>query len=351
MNSRERVLASFNHRSPDRVSLDYCAMPEVTENLIKHLNVKDCDELLVRLGVDFRHIDNFGSITPQYVGPELKTFEDGSYEDFWGCRRKKVEYQPDCFYPEWVNPPLADATTVHDIENYRWPSPDWFDFFPVKAFCQHHDEYCIAGGKGSTLDMVGFFRGMEQAMLDIHLNPTLVEAIVDKTFEFKYEYNRRLLEACEGRLDILFFGEDFASQNSLLFSLETLRKYVFPKFAKYSELARKYNALSLMHCDGDLHTAIPDLIECGVQIINPVQPNCPGMDPKRLKEEYGNDLCFHGLLDSQQLLCNATPDEVLAEAKRLIEVAGQNGGLALAPNCGFQVDVPIENILAIYDGL
>lgn len=351
MNSRERVLTSFQHKIPDRVPLDYCAVSEIDKKLIEYLQLRDRDALLQRLHIDFRHLDKWGDMVPRYIGPELPKHEDGIFEDMWGCRIRKVEYQPGCFYDEWVAPPLADAKTVHDVEQHNWPSPDWYDFSDVKDYCVQNGEYCLVGGLGATLDMVGFFRGMEQAMLDIYDNPAVFGAIVEKLFEFKYEYNARLLTAAQGRLDILFISEDMGGQNSLIVSREVLKQYVFPKFRKFAELAHKHNAMIMLHSDGDIHEIIQDLIELGIDIINPVQPDCPGMNPTDLKRKFGNKMCFHGLIDSQKTLPFGTSKEVIDEARKWVEQVGINGGLALAPNCGFQIDVPVENILALYDGI
>ena len=342
-------MTAFSHRSADRVLLDYCATEEVDVALREHLGVSDREAMLRRLHVDFRHLDKWGVMLPEYVGPELRDLGDGVTEDIWGCRIKKMQYNPGCFYYEWVAPPLADATTVADVERHRWPDPDWYDFTPVAEYCRSNDEHCLVAGRGATFDSVGFFRGMEQAMLDVYDNPGVLEAIVEKIFEFQCEYNRRVLAAAGGRLDILFFSEDMGGQNGLLVSVETLRKYVVPKLRTYAELAHSHGALAMLHSDGAIGQIIPDLIDVGVDIIDPVQHNLPGMDAADLKRQYGERLCFHGLLDSQELMPFGTPETVAAEVRRLVDVVGADGGLALSPSCGFQVDVPMENILAAYD--
>jgi len=319
--------------------------------LMRELGLPDRAALLERLHVDFRHLDKWGTMIPRYVGPELLELEDGTVEDIWGSRLRNVEYKPGCFYTEYVDFPLADATTVNDVEKHRWPDPAWYDFSPLEAYCRENDEYCLVGGRGATLDSVGFFRGPEQAMLDLYDHPKIVEAIVEKLFEFWYEYNARLLAAAGGRLDILFFSEDMGGQNGLLVSKEILKQYVFPKLQKYAELAHKHNALAMLHSDGAIRDIIPDLIDLGIDIIDPVQTSCPGMDAASLKRDFGERLCFHGVLDSQELLPRSSPEEVLSEARRLVDIMGVNGGLALNANCGFQIDVPVANILALYDDL
>ena len=351
MTSRERVLKSFHHETPDRVPLDFLAVPELEALLMKELGVSGRDALLDRLHVDFRHLDKWGTMLPRYVGPELRKWDDGTTEDILGCRLRPIEYAPGCVYHEYVDYPLADAATVQDVERHRWPEADWYDFSPVADYCRRDGEHCLVAGLGATLDCVGFFRGMEQAMLDLYDNPAIVEAIVEKLFEFKHEYNARLLAAAGGRLDILFVSEDMGGQDALLVSREMLRRYVFPGFARFAELARKHGAMTMLHSDGAIREIIPDLIDLGIDIIDPVQTSCPGMAPEELAREFGDRLCFHGVLDSQELLPRSSAAKVLAEAQRLVEVMGANGGLALNANCGFQIDVPVANVLALYEGL
>lgn len=351
MNSRERVRTSFGHKNPDRVPLDYVAVPELSERLIEHLHVPDQEALLQRLHVDFRHLDKWGTMVPRYVGPELPEYEDGTKEDMWGCKLKMVEYQPGCFYQEWVDPPLAAATSVSDVERHRWPQPDWFDFSQVEGYCREHAQHCVVGGLGATLDSVGFFRGTEQAMLDMYDNPHVLEAITEKLFEFKYEYNTRLLDAAKGGLDILLVSEDMGGQAGLIVSRKALQRYVFPRLQRFAQLAHRHHALAMLHSDGDIHSIIPDLIDLGIDIINPVQETCPEMDPVRLKREFGDKLCFHGLLDTQRLMPFGTQTQLLQEASRLIETVGAGGGLALAPSNALQIDVPVENVVILYDSV
>lgn len=348
MTSKERVRQSFQHRSPDRVPLDYTAVTELNARLLARFNLPDYEALLLKLKVDFRHLDKWGTMVPKYVGPEPKSYPDGTYADYWGLRCRKVEYQPGCFYEEYVQPPLANASTVQDIEKHPWPKPEWIDFSAVPDYCQKHNDYCIVGGLGATFDMVGFFRGMEQGLMDIYDNPALMDALIGKLFEFKYEYNLRMLQAAGGRMDILFVSEDMGAQNGLIVSKAALKRFVFPGFKKFAQLAHKHNALLMLHSDGAIHDIIPELIDLGVDIINPVQPGCPGMDAAQLKREFGKNLCFHGMLDTQHLMPFGTPQEIKAEVKKLTEIAGADGGMALAPSNNLQIDVPVRNILAMY---
>jgi len=351
MNSRQRVVTAFQHKTPDRVPLDYYAVPEMEALLMRELGVSDREALLRRLQVDFRYLDKHGTMLPRYVGPELPEPEDGVVEDIWGCRQKKVEYRPGCFHWQSVDYPLAAATSVKEVEEYRWPDPDWYDFTPVVEYCQRDNPYCLIAGMGATLYSVGLFRGMRQAMLDIYDNPGIVEAIVERLFDFKYQYNARFLAAAGGRLDILFVSEEMGGQTSLIVSRDVLKRYAFPKLEQFAELAHKHGATVMLFSDGAIREVIPDLIEIGIDIITPVQTNCLGMEPAGLKRDFGDKLCFHGVLDTQELLRRGSPEQVLEATKRLVDVLGANGGLALGPSNLFQIDVPVANLLAVYDGM
>lgn len=341
-------MQSFHHRSTDRLPRDFLAVPEVAKKLMAHFGVSGHDSLLRCLDVDFRHLDKWGTMIPRYVGPPLKSYPDGTVEDWWRLRVKRVEYAPGNFYDEWVDPPLAGASSIKDIEKHLWPKPEWFDFSGMPQYCREHADCCLVGGRGATFDMLGFFRGMEQAMLDIYDHPGLMQAILDKMFEFLYEYDKRLLTAANGALDILLFSEDMGGQNGLIVSRDVLKKYVFGYLRQYADLAHQHGALALLHSDGDISEIIPDLIDLGIDIINPVQATGPSMDIVRLKKLYGSDLCFHGLLDSQQFLPCATPGEIADKISFFGKLAGETGGLALSPNCGYQIDVPLDNILTVY---
>ena len=140
MNSRERVLSAINHRRPDRVPLDLWAHSDVKTALCERLSLAGEEELLQYLGVDIR------SIYPKYIGPELRQFSDGSYEDFWGVVRKPVAHAAGS-HDEVCFSPLAEAATVRDIENAKWPSPDWFDYAGLSEECDRFDGYAVNIGR------------------------------------------------------------------------------------------------------------------------------------------------------------------------------------------------------------
>ena len=212
MNSKERVLAAINHVEPDRVPVDMWAVPPITDNLREHFDVDDPstssghrpstgsgpgdEDVRRQLGIDLR------SVWPAYVGPVLETFEDGSYADWWGLRKKMIGP-----FEEVVEPPLANAQTPTDVEAHPWPDPDWFDYEGMRPICETLSEYALVirdPGPNATcvLRLATFLRGTEQFMMDMALNPDLARAIIARVEGFYLEFDRRIFETVGDLTDI-----------------------------------------------------------------------------------------------------------------------------------------------------
>ena len=343
MNSKERVLATINHNEPDRVPADLWALSPVTNKLCAHLSVDDIEGVWRSLGIDLR------SVWPTYIGPPLETFDDGSYMDWWGIR--KIMVGP---FEEVIIAPLADAQTPADVENHSWPDPDCFDYQGLRPVCESLNEYALVirdPGSNATcvLRVAMFLCGMAKLMMDLGVNPALVRAIIARVEHFYLEFNRRILEAVGDLTDIYFIADDVGSQNGLLISPQMFRQFVKPSMLRFSEQAHGYNQKVMYHTCGAVRKLIPDFIEMGVDILNPIQIFAKDMNPVDLKREFGTDLCFHGALDIATVLSGGTPDQVLEETRRLCKVLGPGGGFILAPTNNIMPETPVENILALYE--
>ncbi len=353
MTCRDRVLAAVAHQSPDRLPRDYWATPEVTERLLAHLRLPDREALLRHFGFDLRYVEG-----PSFVGQGLRRHDDGSVEDLWGVRRRAVsvarrEYQ--WTYQHVVQSPLAAAETPADVAAYaRWPSPDWWDYTGLRAQCQSHAGHAvvIAGDRldrTAQLKPMMYLREMEQTYVDLAINPALVEAIVGRIREYFLEYNRRVFETAADSIDIFMMGDDFGTQQGPMMSLETWRQHFRPGFAAYIELAHRYGLKAMHHTCGSVVDLIPDFIECGLDILQSLQPQAVGMDLAALRREYGHDLCFHGGLDIQGVIPHGTPREVREHVRQQVEAAGNQGGYILCTAHNLQPDTPTQNILALFE--
>ena len=353
MNSKERVLSAIHHQEPDRVPVDFWWSHETRDKLIEHLRLRNQDELQTYLGSDIR------CIYPKYIGPALKRFEDGSYEDFWGVIRKPTQFGGKEYkgeYDEVVYCPLQGAESIKDIEGIRWPVPDWFDYDSLIPQCEQYRDYALMIGRmgvetQTVFIQLWFFRGLDQILIDFVDRPDFVKAMIDRIMKFRLEHIERMLDVTKGRADILQIADDYGMQNGLMMSPAMWKEYFAPHLKAMADLSHECGMKVFLHCDGSSRQIIPDLIRLGIDILNPIQPQCVGMDPNELKKEFGDQLCFHGAVDTQKTLPFGTREEVISEVRERIEVMGKGGGYILAPVHTVEADVPIGNILAVYEAV
>lgn len=353
MTPRERVLTALSHREPDRVPWDYWAGPEVTARLQAFFRCPTREDLLRTLEVDLRYIPG-----PSYAGQSFRTFPDGTVEDLWGVRRQTMRVERAGYewtYQHVVHSPLANATTVAEIDAYRhWPSPDWWDYSRVAEDCAPYAEYAVVNA-GDRLDRTAqlkpmmYLRGMEQAYLDLALHPKLVEAMVAHIRDYFLEYNRRVFEAAQGRIDIFMMGDDFGTQHGPMMDRRTWRRFFREGFRAYIELAHRYGLKVMHHTCGSVVELIPDFIDCGLDVLQSLQPRAAGMDLAALKREFGRDLCFHGSIDIQETLPYGTPEDIRAMVRDRVAAGREGGGFILGTAHNIPPETPTENLVALFE--
>jgi uroporphyrinogen decarboxylase len=319
--------------------MDYRSTQEVMENLMRHLGCGSWIEVCNRL-----HIDEVKRAAPTYIGPALPPDEDA-----FGIRYKIVNYGSGT-YKECVYHPLAQYQTVEEIErNYKWPSPDRYDYFNVAKRARGWEEYPITGGQSEPFLTYCYLRGQVQAYMDMVLNPEMVHYCLGKLYGLALEDARRIYEQIPGQVTITMVAEDMGSQESLLFSREHIKEFFFPHMKKMIDQAHAAGAFVITHSDGAVRPIIPDLIELGVNILDPVQWRCRGMEREELKRDFGNKLVFHGGVDNQQTLAFGQPEDVRAEVIENIRTLGAGGGYILGPCHNIQPVTSPENIVTMYE--
>ncbi len=353
LTSRERVRLTLAHQEPDRVPMDFWATSEVKHTLQAHLGLNTPDEVLNFLGVDFRV-----AARPSYIGPALKTHSDGSRNDVWGVRRQTVSFgagERQGSYQELLLSPLASMTTTQEIDAYPgWPSPDCWDYADAAADCRQYSDHCVIA-MGDRMDRTAqlkpamYLRGIEQIMLDLALNPEIVDCINEHIVAYFLEFNRRVFESAQGGIDIFMMGDDFGTQSSPLLSVEMWKRFYEPGFRKYIELAHRHGIKVMHHTCGSVRPLIPLFIDAGLDILQSLQPRAAGMDLRELKQEFGKDLCFQGGLDIQQTLPRGSPADVKSEVRDRLEAAKADGGYILCTAHNIQPDTPLENIIALFE--
>jgi uroporphyrinogen decarboxylase len=338
MTPRERWLAVLRREPPDRVPMDYWATAEATQKLMQYLGCASTQALYQQL-----HIDAVVSVGPRYVGPPIP-----AGEDLFGCRTRNVDYGTGV-YAECIYHPLATYTSVEELErSYQWPRPDWYDYSPIPEQIAGKEKYPIRGGGSEPFLIYKNLRGQEQALMDLVLHPEIVHYCLDKLFDLAYENTRRIYEQIPGRVMISYVAEDMGSQDGLLFSPAQIHEFLIPRMKRIIDLVHEAGAFVFHHSDGAIRAIIPDMIEAGIDVLNPIQWRCKGMEREPLKRDFGHRVAFHGGVDNQYTLAFGTVAEVQQEVADNLRILGQGGGYILAPCHNIQAVSPPENIVAMY---
>jgi len=338
MTPRERWLAVLRRQTPDRVPMDIWHTEETVQKLLAYLGC-DYDAMLARL-----HIDIPFSVGGRFIGPQPP---EG--EDIWGMRYRNIDYGTGA-YSEVTNHPLADFDSVDAIEaNYTWPTPDWWDVSHLPELIRDQEHRCIRGGGSEPFLLYKNLRGDQQAFMDFLLNPEIVHYCMDKLFGLAYENTRRIFEAIPGKVMITYVAEDLGGQESLMYSPEHIREFLLPWMKRMMDLTRENGSHVFFHSDGSFREILPDLIACGIQVLNPIQWRCRGMEREGLKRDFGDALIFHGGVDNQHTIPFGTVDDVRNEVLDNYRILGAGGGYILAPCHNIQAVTPPENIVALYE--
>jgi uroporphyrinogen decarboxylase len=185
--------------------------------------------------------------------------------------------------------------------------------------------------------------------MDLVMHPEMVHYCLDQLFDFCYENTTRIYEAIPERVNISYVAEDMGSQESLLFSPKQIHEFLIPRMTRMIDLAHSAGAYAFFHSDGAVRRIIPDMIEAGINVLNPIQWRCTGMEREGLKRDFGDQIIFHGGVDNQQTLPFGTVDDVREEVATNIEILGKGGGYIIAPCHNIQANTPPENIVTLYE--
>jgi uroporphyrinogen decarboxylase len=331
MSPCERWQAVLSEKQPDRVPCDYFATPEVTERLLRDLRCDSKRTLWERLGID--------------KGIQIS-------ENVWHLGFQEIPCGGGLgVYQEVVIHPLAGAETVSEIERFPWPDPDWWDVDGFRARCEAWKDYPILGREYEPFWLYCLMRGMEKAMEDLIVTPEIAEAALERIFVIHESVFRRTLEKASDLIDLMVVSEDLGSQHSLLMSPKLFRQFFRPRMARMIELVHSYGVKVFHHNDGAIRPFIPELIDIGIDVLDPIQWRCAGMDREDLAADFGPDLVFHGGIDNQQTLPFGTPEDVRKEVAENIEMFSQCKGHIVCPCHNIQPNTPTENILALYEAV
>jgi uroporphyrinogen decarboxylase len=346
MTHRERVLLCLDHQKPDRVPLNGLFRPEVWDKLKKHFQTEEAGEIEDRLGIDFKSVGMhpppaFRERAVQTNWGALVSLGDGTFETEWGVRLTVGQNSP---YMRYVSCPLADEAR---LDGYKFPpldAPGQWDGV-AESVTKLKRRYMVAGGVWTFFRHAWDLCGMQNWLMHLVEPGPFVVRLLDRLLEYKLEQTRRLAQA---GIDIFSVGGDIAMHQRLFMQPDTWRRHFKWRDARLIEEARRYGVRHFFfHTDGNLTEVMDDLIEVGFTIIDPIQPEC--MDPYEVKDRWGDRITLHGTISAQHTLPFGTVEDVRQEVQERIERCGRNGGLVIAPNNVVQYDVPLENLLALYE--
>lgn len=378
MNRREIFAATLNHQQPERILVDYgkhigsfhvnayeqlkAALEIQSETRILDRmaqNVILDDEVCQRLGIDFRWI------VPHWVGVrDVEVDGERGYIDMWQTPHKWTDVGQ--YYAIHASPFNMEVLTQADIDAFDWPDPNQPAMFAglaeqARDLFENTDYIIGADGiKVGILQTASQLRGYDKLFMDFALRPEITHAFLDRISAIINEMYRHYMEAVGPYVQVVTITDDQGTQNSLMISPKMFREFIKPRLKSLIETIKATaNACAgavgtgvkvLMHCDGAIVKIIPDLIEIGVDILNPIQTVVKGMeDTRALKEQFGGQICFHGGIDIQQVMRNATPEQLYDEVERRINDLGVGGGYILAPCHNINTDIPLENVFAVFD--
>ncbi len=350
MKHRERVQMALNHETPDRCPLQVSFTPEFADRLRADLQIKgqtihnphgggNTYELERALGEDMLLV-SVGWANSYYQ-------QSGTYTDEWGITWKPVEYTTPYGVGHYTEPfghPLTDDELVY---GYTGPDPSRKELYndAARVIREFKDEFWIVGVTVTTIfECAWALRGYERLLSDFILNPDLAEHILEIPYRYHLTAAKKLVEM---GVDMIWIGDDVGAQFRMLISPQHWRQYLKPRMANFIAELKSINPQVKVayHSDGFVYPIIPELIEIGIDVLNPIQP--ASMDPARVKKEFGDRLCFWGSIDEQHTLPFGTPADVIAEVQTRLRTIGKNGGLIIGPTHHVQMDTPLENFWAM----
>ena len=374
MKPRERVMLALDHKEPDRIPIDLGAtiVSSITKNsyislkqqlglpleeikmldYVQQLPYLD-DALVDRFGVDFRMVQ-----LPAATAPGLEVFEEGDYYAFidrWGSKLHMPKEGG--LYFDWVDFPIKEPT-MEALDRYSWPRPDP-QTYNAQLGKQARDlyentDFALVGSAvigGGIFEQPARTMGLENFLMALITEPKFADRLMEQITDIYIESCSNYLDEVGKYIQVFTYWDDVNTQDGWMIRPDIFRKMIKPKERRLVEaIKKKTDAKIFFHGCGATFDLIPDLIEVGFDILNPVQVSARGMDTRRLKQEYGRDITFWGGgVDTQRVLPFGSPAEVVDEVRRRIDDLAPGGGFVFAAIHNIQAFVPPENIIAAFD--
>lgn len=354
MTARERILAILNRQPVDRLPIDLWHTPEIEAMLKKHCGVADDLAMYRVLGLDkIVHVFmDYRTESGERAGSQAGAgAEDGGSRTMWGVPIRNVA-AGDAHYAEFGGAPLEGYDTPESLNDYPWwPKVDRFNYEEATSQAEEAaKEFTVIGPWVSFFEVYCQMRGMENSMMDLLESPELVDAILDRVEEIQTGMMSRFFARAGKSLDLVFISDDIAGQTSLLMAPALWKRYLQPRLKRWCDLIHAHGLKVFYHTDGAARPLIGPILDCGVDVLNPIQHACPGMDLLELKRDFGDRVIFHGGVDNQFALPRGTAEDVRRETRHCMETLGAGKQGFICCSChNVQAGTPLENILAMIE--
>lgn len=344
MTSYERIRATLDRRPLDRLACDMWATDETVTQLMVRRGVESERALYEGLGVDkiLWVKAPYRDLPPIPAGIEKV--------DEWGVQYRTVAYDRGT-YLETAFSPLASLDSLEQYEAFAWPSDNRFDYDALAVTVRQNLGQPIMLSFISLFEVYTALRGFENALTDLYIQKDLAHFALERICDIQLAYIEKSLDAAGEGIDIVYFSDDMGMQDRQLFGTDIWDEFIGQRAERIIDLVHRCGKKVFYHTDGSAPEIVDRLVSMGIDILNPIQYVCPGMERERLKQLYGKRVIFHGAIENQRVLPFGSPEDVRRETEECMRILGAGGGYIVASCHNLQPNTPVENILAMYEAV
>jgi uroporphyrinogen decarboxylase len=344
MTSLERINKTLAHECCDRMPCDMWATKETLRALVQGVGAADENAMYERLGVD-----KIVWLDAPYTG-DLVPRDGFARRDVWGVEYREQSYGKGS-YLEPAFAPLSALGSVAEYDDFAWPDPALFDYGALARKAEAQPGRPLMLNFISIFEIYTAMRSFENALADLYVDKELASYALERITAIQIDYIGRSLDAAGDRIDMVYFSDDMGMQDRQLFSTEVYDELIGPRAERIIDAVHSRGKKVFYHTDGSAPEIVDRLVSMGIDILNPIQHVCPGMERERLNALYGGKVVFHGAVDNQKVLPFGTPADVRKETNDCMRLLGKGGGYIVASCHNLQPNTPVDNVLAMYDAV
>lgn len=337
MDAKERVINSIMYKKVDRLPAGlFGTSCEYLKGLSDYTGTKSIEELFHHFSIDIWDIDAY--ISTKYKGGQKR---------YLGRLVNPIE---ELYWEHNPNPPFSQVSSIEEVGMYPFPTMEDFDFATLEGEVDQHAEFALcACANAAIFHNYLYMCGQMNGLCLLKAEPEVANAIIVRITDFWVEYLESVLKACEGKATLVENCNDFGTQRSMFISPEDFRTFFKPQLKRLYGIAHKYGVYAVQHSCGAINPIIPDFIESGANVINPIQVSAEGMELENVVQKYYGNVAFYGGIDTQYLLPGGSVEDVRKGVTKAVSLFNTNGGYILSGSQGLMNDIPYANAAAMLD--